>query len=173
MSWQRELLARTFVADNLAVCSGIEAKQPNSAIRKCARVQLIKNGKKIAAFVPNDGCLNFIEENVSHCTSICNYTADYDKAHEAQQLHIAMPCSQYPQCIYGCAWLSSAASSFLQPVSFSQSASLCGIPASLSKPCLAMRPTLKSHHVVAVSSSSSSRSMHHVWPAPIKQSKVH
>ena len=44
---------------------GIEAKQPNSAIRKCVRVQLIKNGKKIAAFVPNDGCLNFIEENVS------------------------------------------------------------------------------------------------------------
>jgi hypothetical protein len=28
-------------------------------------VQLIKNGKKIAAFVPMDGCLNFIEENVS------------------------------------------------------------------------------------------------------------
>jgi len=25
---------------------GIEAKQPNSAIRKCVRVQLIKNGKK-------------------------------------------------------------------------------------------------------------------------------
>lgn len=48
----------------LLMCSGIEAKQPNSAIRKCARVQLIKNGKKIAAFVPNDGCLNFIEENV-------------------------------------------------------------------------------------------------------------
>eukprot|EP00993_Chasmostoma_nieuportense_P005620 NODE_6240_length_557_cov_38.162791_g6075_i0.p1 GENE.NODE_6240_length_557_cov_38.162791_g6075_i0~~NODE_6240_length_557_cov_38.162791_g6075_i0.p1 ORF type:complete len:164 (+),score=33.60 NODE_6240_length_557_cov_38.162791_g6075_i0:62-493(+) len=42
---------------------GIEAKQPNSAIRKCVRVQLIKNGKKICAFVPNDGCLNFIEEN--------------------------------------------------------------------------------------------------------------
>lgn len=46
------------------MCSGIEAKQPNSAIRKCCRVQLIKNGKKIAAFVPNDGCLNYIEENV-------------------------------------------------------------------------------------------------------------
>ena len=29
----------------LAPCSGIEAKQPNSAIRKCARVQLIKNGE--------------------------------------------------------------------------------------------------------------------------------
>ena len=27
------------------------------------RVQLIKNGKKITAFVPRDGCLNFIEEN--------------------------------------------------------------------------------------------------------------
>lgn len=42
---------------------GIIIKQPNSAIRKCVRVQLIKNGKKITAFVPNDGCLNFIEEN--------------------------------------------------------------------------------------------------------------
>jgi ribosomal protein S12 len=54
----------------LTVCipclrSGIEAKQPNSAIRKCVRAQLIKNGKKIAAFVPRDGCLNFIDENVS------------------------------------------------------------------------------------------------------------
>jgi len=28
------------------------------------RVQLIKNGKKVAAFVPNDGCLNFVDENV-------------------------------------------------------------------------------------------------------------
>jgi len=43
---------------------GVEAKQPNSAIRKCVRVQLIKNGKKVAAFVPNDGCLNFIGESL-------------------------------------------------------------------------------------------------------------
>merc|ERR1712014_437850 len=42
---------------------GVEANQPNSAIRKCVRVQLIKNGKKITAFVPNDGSLNYIEEN--------------------------------------------------------------------------------------------------------------
>eukprot|EP01088_Endostelium_zonatum_P011377 TRINITY_DN25502_c0_g1_i1.p1 TRINITY_DN25502_c0_g1~~TRINITY_DN25502_c0_g1_i1.p1 ORF type:complete len:141 (+),score=25.29 TRINITY_DN25502_c0_g1_i1:60-482(+) len=42
---------------------GIESKQPNSAVRKCVRVQLIKNGKRISAFVPRDGCLNFIEEN--------------------------------------------------------------------------------------------------------------
>merc|ERR1712183_995579 len=41
----------------------VEAKQPHSAIRKCVRVQLIKNGKKIPASVPNDGCLNYIEEN--------------------------------------------------------------------------------------------------------------
>lgn len=42
---------------------GIEAKQPNSAIRKCVRVQLIKNGKRVTAFVPNDGCLNFVDTN--------------------------------------------------------------------------------------------------------------
>ncbi len=42
---------------------GIEAKQPNSAVRKCVRVLLRKNGKKIAAFVPWDGCLNFLNEN--------------------------------------------------------------------------------------------------------------
>lgn len=51
-------------------CSGMEAKQPNSAIRKGVRVQLIKNGKKIAAFVPRDGCLNFLEENVC-CDWVC------------------------------------------------------------------------------------------------------
>ncbi len=29
---------------------GIAAKQPNSAVRKCVRVQLIKNGKTVTAF---------------------------------------------------------------------------------------------------------------------------
>jgi small subunit ribosomal protein S23e len=33
---------------------GVEAKQPNSAIRKCVRVQLIKNGKKVTAFGMTD-----------------------------------------------------------------------------------------------------------------------
>jgi small subunit ribosomal protein S12 len=42
---------------------GRESKQPNSAIRKCVRVQLKKNGKAITAFVPGDGSLNFIEEH--------------------------------------------------------------------------------------------------------------
>ncbi|KAL9021340.1 MAG: hypothetical protein Q9185_001450 [Variospora sp. 1 TL-2023] len=36
---------------------GVEAKQPNSAIRKCVRVQLIKNGKKVTAFDENDEVL--------------------------------------------------------------------------------------------------------------------
>ena len=42
---------------------GRESKQPNSAIRKCVRVQLKKNGKSITAFLPGDGSLNFIEEH--------------------------------------------------------------------------------------------------------------
>ena len=42
---------------------GVEAKQPNSAIRKCIRIQLIKNGKQVTAFVPGDGGLLFIDEH--------------------------------------------------------------------------------------------------------------
>jgi len=40
-----------------------EAKQPNSAMRKCARVQLIKNGKQITAFLPGDGATKIIDEH--------------------------------------------------------------------------------------------------------------
>ncbi|CAI5967601.1 unnamed protein product [Closterium sp. NIES-64] len=63
--WKKPFMGSSHAKGIVLEKIGIEAKQPNSAIRKCARVQLIKNGKKIAAFVPNDGCLNFIEENVS------------------------------------------------------------------------------------------------------------
>ncbi|VVB51309.1 30S ribosomal protein S12 [uncultured archaeon] len=42
---------------------GIEAKQPNSAIRKCVRVQLIKNGRQCTAFAPRDKAITFIEEH--------------------------------------------------------------------------------------------------------------
>ncbi len=42
---------------------GIEAKQPNSAVRKCVRIQLIKNGKSVTAFLPRDGAMNFIDEH--------------------------------------------------------------------------------------------------------------
>ena len=42
---------------------GIEAKQPNSAIRKCVRVQLIKNSRQVTAFTPGDGAIGFIDEH--------------------------------------------------------------------------------------------------------------
>ena len=42
---------------------GIEAKQPNSAIRKCVKVQLIKNGRQVTAFAPGDGAINYIDEH--------------------------------------------------------------------------------------------------------------
>ena len=42
---------------------GVESKQPNSAIRKCVRTQLIKNGRTITAFLPGDGALNVVDEH--------------------------------------------------------------------------------------------------------------
>lgn len=42
---------------------GVESKQPNSAVRKCVRVQLIKNGKTVTAFLPRDGALNYVDEH--------------------------------------------------------------------------------------------------------------
>ncbi len=42
---------------------GVEAKQPNSAIRKCVKVQLIKNGRQISAFAVGDGAINYIDEH--------------------------------------------------------------------------------------------------------------
>lgn len=42
---------------------GVEAKQPNSGIRKCVRVQLIKNGKELTALAPYDGAIKFIDEH--------------------------------------------------------------------------------------------------------------
>ncbi|RJQ17036.1 30S ribosomal protein S12 [Candidatus Woesearchaeota archaeon] len=40
-----------------------EAKQPNSAMRKCARVQLIKNGKQVTVFLPGDGAQKMVNEH--------------------------------------------------------------------------------------------------------------
>jgi len=42
---------------------GIESRQPNSAVRKCVRLQLIKNGKVVTAFLPGDGALNMVDEH--------------------------------------------------------------------------------------------------------------
>jgi len=52
-------LARGIVLEKV----GRESKQPNSAIRKCVRTQLIKNGKVITAFLPGDGALNVVDEH--------------------------------------------------------------------------------------------------------------
>ncbi|MBN2052639.1 30S ribosomal protein S12 [Candidatus Woesearchaeota archaeon] len=41
----------------------LEAKQPNSAMRKCVRVQLVKNGKQVTAFCPGDGATKMIDEH--------------------------------------------------------------------------------------------------------------
>jgi small subunit ribosomal protein S12 len=41
----------------------LEAKQPNSAMRKAVRVQLTKNGKQITAFVPGNLGIKQIDEH--------------------------------------------------------------------------------------------------------------
>ncbi|MAG07725.1 30S ribosomal protein S12 [Candidatus Pacearchaeota archaeon] len=40
-----------------------EAKQPNSAMRKCCKVQLKKNGKVVTAFIPGNLAQKFIDEH--------------------------------------------------------------------------------------------------------------
>ena len=40
-----------------------EAKQPNSAMRKCCKVQLIKNSKFVTAFIPGNLAQKFIDEH--------------------------------------------------------------------------------------------------------------
>src|SRR3990167_2027155 len=40
-----------------------EAKQPNSAMRKCCSVQLIKNSKFVTAFIPGNLAQRFINEH--------------------------------------------------------------------------------------------------------------
>ena len=40
-----------------------EAKQPNSAMRKCCKVQLTKNAKMVTAFIPGNLAQKFIDEH--------------------------------------------------------------------------------------------------------------
>ena len=40
-----------------------EAKQPNSGMRKCCKVQLIKNSRTVTAFIPGNLAQKFIEEH--------------------------------------------------------------------------------------------------------------
>jgi len=41
----------------------VERKQPHSGLIKCAKVQLIKNGRQVTAFMPGDGATKFIDEH--------------------------------------------------------------------------------------------------------------
>ena len=41
----------------------VEVKQPHSGLRKCAVVQLIKNGRTVTAFMPGEGALKFVNEH--------------------------------------------------------------------------------------------------------------
>lgn len=40
-----------------------EAKQPNSAMRKCCKVQLIKNGISVGAFIPGNLAQKYVDEH--------------------------------------------------------------------------------------------------------------
>lgn len=61
--WKNPFMGASHAKGLVVEKMGVEAKQPNSAIRKCVRVLLKKNQKKIACFVPGDGCLNFLNDN--------------------------------------------------------------------------------------------------------------
>ncbi len=41
----------------------VEAKQPNSAMRKCIRVQLIKNSRQVGVFVPGNEAIKLVDEH--------------------------------------------------------------------------------------------------------------
>tara|TARA_Y100000310_G_scaffold264328_1_gene274952 strand:- start:601 stop:1038 length:438 start_codon:yes stop_codon:yes gene_type:complete len=41
----------------------LEAKQPNSAMRKCVKVQLLKNGRQVTAFVPGNAAIKLVDEH--------------------------------------------------------------------------------------------------------------
>ncbi len=41
----------------------LEQKQPHSGLIKCVRVQLVKNGKIVTAFVPRDKAINQVAEH--------------------------------------------------------------------------------------------------------------
>jgi small subunit ribosomal protein S23e len=61
--WKTPFAGTSHAAGIVVKRVSVEAKQPNSACRKCVKVQLRKNNKNITAFVPLDGSLEFIDEN--------------------------------------------------------------------------------------------------------------
>lgn len=61
--WKKPFAGTSQAAGIVVEKVGVEAKQPNSAVRKCVRVQLKKNNKRITCYVPRDGGMSFIDEN--------------------------------------------------------------------------------------------------------------
>jgi len=61
--WKKPFGGASHAAGIVVEKVAVEAKQPNSACRKCVRVQLKKNNKRITCFVPRDGGMGFIDEN--------------------------------------------------------------------------------------------------------------
>ena len=61
--WKKPFQEASHAAGIVVEKVAVEAKQPNSAVRKCVRVQLKKNNKRITAYVPRDGGMSFIDEN--------------------------------------------------------------------------------------------------------------
>merc|ERR1711862_41441 len=61
--WKKPFAEASHAAGIVVEKVAVEAKQPNSAVRKCVRVQLKKNNKKITAYVPKDGGMSLIDEN--------------------------------------------------------------------------------------------------------------
>jgi len=72
-SYKKRALGLRFKADPLEGSSqakGIvvskfqkEARQPNSAMRKCCKVQLIKNGIQVGVFIPRHLAQRFVDEH--------------------------------------------------------------------------------------------------------------
>merc|ERR1712166_1242225 len=61
--WKKSFADASHAAGIVVEKVSVAAKQPNSAVRKCVRVQLKKNNKRITAYVPRDGGMSFIDEN--------------------------------------------------------------------------------------------------------------
>ena len=61
--WKKPFAESSHAAGIVVEKVGVECKQPNSGVRKCVRVQLKKNNKRITAYVPRDGGMSFIDEN--------------------------------------------------------------------------------------------------------------
>jgi small subunit ribosomal protein S23e len=61
--WKKPFAESSHASGIVVEKVAVEAKQPNSAVRKCVRVQLKKNNKRITAYVPRDGGMSFIDEN--------------------------------------------------------------------------------------------------------------